>query len=105
MSFDMDKTLDDMIGAAADVLSKDASKIKACVRRAHEESREALEDIARKRLSGAYDDDDVQSELEDEGKTLKAALLACKVQAKAAAQKAVNAAFDVLRKAIRAALP
>lgn len=104
MSFDMDKTLNDMVSAASGVLSKDASKVQTCVRRAHEESREALEDIARKRVAGDYDDDDVESELEDEGQTLKAALLACKVQAKAAAQKAINAAFDVLRRAIKAAL-
>jgi len=104
MSFDLNKTLEEMVGAATGVLSKDATKIQACVRRAVDESRAELEIIAQNRLSGAYDDDDVESELEDEGKTLRSALLACKVQGKAAVQKAVNAAFGVLKKAIKAAL-
>jgi hypothetical protein len=104
MSLDMDKTLDDMVAAAAGALSKDASKVEACVRRAYTESREALENIARKRLAGDFDDAGVESELEDEAETLKAALLACTVRTKAAAQKAINAAFEVLKKAIKAAL-
>ena len=104
MAFDIDGTFSDMLDAAGAVLGKEGPAVQACVKRAFAASREALKAIADARLAGQLDDDEMQSELDDEARTLKAALLACKVKAKAAAQKAINAAMDVLVKAINAAL-
>ena len=65
---------------------------------------DAIEAIAQARLTGEIDDDDVKSQLADEKDTLRAALLACKVKGKVAAQKAANAAIKVLADAIKATL-
>jgi DNA-binding transcriptional regulator GbsR (MarR family) len=104
MAFDASETLKNMIAAANDVFAAESPKIKDCVERALKDQEKALVDIAAARVTGDLTDDDMQSELEDERKTLEAALLACEVKTKAAAQQAANAAFKVLEKAIKAAL-
>lgn len=63
-----------------------------------------MNQIAFLRLSGQLTDEELQSELEDEKDTVQAQLLALKVLNKATAQKAANAALDVLYKAVIAAL-
>ncbi|SFB65267.1 hypothetical protein [Azotobacter beijerinckii] len=104
MAFDIEEVLDGMLDAAAGVLSAEWPKVRACVKTALEEERDALEAIAKARLNGEIDDDEMNSQLKDEKETLKAALLVCKVKGKIAAQKAANAAIKVLSDAIKAAL-
>jgi hypothetical protein len=104
MAFDVSDTLKNMIAAARDVLAAESPKIKECVDKAIKEQGDALADIATARLKGDLTDTEMQSELEDEQKTLEAVLLACEVKTKAVAQQAANAAFKVLEKALRAAL-
>ncbi|MBK8065289.1 MAG: hypothetical protein IPK29_15540 [Betaproteobacteria bacterium] len=104
MALDFDKVFDDMLGAAAGVLSAEWPKVKACVEGAFKREREALEGIARARLKGEIGDEDAKSQLEDEKLVLEAELLVCKVQGKVAAQQAVNAAIGVLAAAIKGAL-
>lgn len=104
MAFDADKTLQDMIKAISGVLSGEWPAIKSCVERALEKEKEAIAKIAKARLKNQIDDDDMRRHLEDRKLVLEAALLACQVTAKMAAQNAANAAIDVLSKAIKAAL-
>jgi len=104
VSLDMDKTLDGMLAAAHDMLGSDWPKVKACVEQAFKAERKALENIARAALRGGWGDAELASELEDEAVALRDALLPCKVRSKVATQQAVNAALDVLQKAIKAAL-
>ena len=104
MAFDIGEVLDGMLDAAAGVLSTEWPKIQACAKTAFEEERDALEAISKARLEGEINDDEMKSQLEDEKEALKAALLVCKVKGKVAAQKAANAAIEVLSDAIKAAL-
>lgn len=105
MAFDMKKTLDDMLGAIAGVLTGEWPKIKSCVEKALQDEKAALQEIADARLRGEITDDEMRSELDDEALALKAALLSCQVQAKAMVQEAANAAIAVLTDAIKTALP
>lgn len=104
MSFDINQTLDNMATAIAGVMAGEWPKIKDCMEKALQDEKEALEDIAMSRLSGEIDDEGMKSQLEDEKEALRAALLACKVKAKVAAQEAANAAIGVLADAIKAAV-
>lgn len=104
MAFDIGKVLDGMLGAAAGVLSTEWPNVEACVKTALKEERDALEAIAKARLEGEIDDDEVKSQLADEKEALKASLLACKVKGNVAAEKAANAAIKVLSDAIEGAL-
>lgn len=63
-----------------------------------------MNQIALLRLSGQLTDEELQSEIEDEKDTVQAQLLALKVLNKATAQKAANAALNVLYNAVIAAL-
>ena len=103
MAFDIGEVLKQMISAAGDVLAKEGPIIKGCVKAAFEQEKDALEEIAQARLEGEIDDDDLKSQIADEEDTLKAALLACKVKGKVAAQKAANAAIKVFTGALETA--
>lgn len=104
MSFDIDSTIGDMISAMSEVISGEWPNVKDCIKLALQDEKHALADIARARLDNEIDDEDMKSQLEDEKIALEAALLACQVRAKVMAQKAANAAIDVLKEAISLAL-
>jgi hypothetical protein len=104
MAFNFGEVLDEMLGAAAEVLSAEWPKVNTCVTTAFEEERNELEAIAKARLEGEIDDDEMKSQLADEKETLKAVLLVCQVKGKVAAQKAANAAIKVLSDAIKVAV-
>ena len=104
MEFDIDKTFGDMLDAMSGVVTEDWPKIKSCVNKALQDEKDALEAIAKARLDGEIDDEDLNSQLADEREALKAALLVCKVKTKVMAQKAANAAIKVLTDAIKVAL-
>ncbi|SRR6266496_171198 len=104
MAFDSAETLENMANAVRDVVASDWPKVRSCVERALKDQEEALKEIAATRLENELTDEEMKSELEDEKKTFEAALLACEVRAKAMAQQAANAAFQVLEQAIKVAL-
>mgnify|MGYP000851870533 CR=1 FL=1 len=104
MSFDIGKVFEGMLAASGDVLSAEWPGVQACVKAAYRDELAALEAIATARLDGEIDDAEMQSQLADEKEALKVALLACKVKGKLAAQKAANAAIEVLADAVGAAL-
>ena len=104
MAFDIDQTISDMASAISGVITDEWPAVKECVEKALDDEKEALLDIAQARINNEITDDDVKSNLEDEKVVLEAALLACQVKAKVMAQNAVNAAINVLKTAIKAAL-
>jgi hypothetical protein len=104
MSFDIDGTIKDMGNAAAAVLAGEAPRIRACLDKALEDEKEALQMIAEARIAGEITNADMKSQIADEREALKVALLVCKVKGKVAAQKAANAALKVLQNAIGTAL-
>jgi hypothetical protein len=104
MAFDTKAVLADMASAIQGVVTKDWPKLRTCAKEALEDERQALESLAKSRLAGEIDDDELKSEVADEKDTLKAALLSCEVGAKVTAQKAANAALKVFSDAIKLAL-
>ena len=104
MAFKIDDVLKGMGEAAAGVLGTELPKVQSCAKAAFDTERDALSEIAQARIDGDIDETEMNSQLDDEKEVLKAALLACEVEAKVAVQQAVNAAIDVLTNAIKAAL-
>ena len=104
MSFDIENVLSDMTSAVSGVISGEWKGVKECVEKALKEEKAALSEIAKARLNGEIDDEDVKEQLVDEKVALEAALLVCKVKTKVMAQNAANAAIDVFNKAIEMAL-
>lgn len=104
MAFDADKTVKDMAAAASGVFAGEWPAVKDCVEAALQDQKDAFADIAKARIKKEIDDDEMKSHLEDEKKAFESALLVCQIKAKAAIQRAANAAIDVLKQAIRAAL-
>ena len=104
MSFNIDTTLEDMVAAVKAIVDKDRHKISGYAKQIFDDEKKTLNQIALLRLSGQITDEELQSEIEDEKDTVQAQLLALKVLNKATAQKATNAALNVLYKAVIAAL-
>jgi hypothetical protein len=105
MKIDFKALFEEMTNAAGKSLAKDGPKVRACVKQAFAVEKQALREIAEARLAGEITEAELKEQLVDEKDTLRAALLACEVQTKAAAQKAVNAALKVFSEAVKAALP
>lgn len=101
MAFDLERTLEEMADAARRALSRDAREAKAAAENVLDDQREALEAIARARLAGEIDDEQMEEQLRDEKLAFQAGLSLVRAAGKAAVQKAANAAFAVLAKAIR----
>lgn len=105
MDFNIDQTLKGMIDAGLGVLSNEAPAVKDCVTNVLSREKDALKKIADMRLGNQIDDDDLLDQLGKRKEVLEAGLLSCQVQAKVAAQQAINAALDVFQKAIKALIP
>lgn len=104
MSFDIEGTIGDMAAAISGIISDEWSGVGTCVKKALDDEKEALANIAKARIDNEIDDEDLKSHLEDEIVVLEAALLACNVKAKIMIQNAANSAMDVLKEAIKVAI-
>ena len=104
MAFDIKATLSSMLDAMNNVVGVEWPKVRDCVRKALTEEQQALETLAKARLSGEIDDAMLAAQLDDERETLKSVLLVCEVIGKKMAQDAANAAIDVFNNAIRTAI-
>lgn len=80
------------------------SKVEVCVTKALQDENYALVQIAEARLAGEINDEELASQLEDEKLVLEATILACQAKQGSWRKKAANAAMDVLKAAIDAAL-
>lgn len=104
MALDLDLTLKDMAAAAARVFKKESKKAGKAAERVLQDRREALEAIAAARLANEIDDEELEIQLVDEKLAFQTGMLMVRALTKASVQKAANAAFAALTKAIKAAL-
>ena len=104
MSFDIETVLGDMLTAVKDSVDADWDDVKSYAKQVLENEKETLAELAEQRLRGKITEEELKSEFDDEKDTIEAELKAIQVMTKAMAQRAANAAMDVLSKAIKAAL-
>ncbi len=104
MSFEIQKTIQDMINAVEQVLKKEWPKVDAAVEQVLRNEAEALQNIAIERISGNITESDAARQIEDEKVVLESALAMLKVINKALIQDAVNAALDIFWKSVKTAL-
>ncbi|MCP4667297.1 MAG: hypothetical protein GY849_13125 [Deltaproteobacteria bacterium] len=100
MDFDIDRVIQDMIVAVVGVVKEEHGDISRYAKEIIEAEKETMTELSELRINGEITDDEFQSELEDEKDTLVAQLKAVAVMELAMTQKAVNAAIDVLVKAV-----
>ena len=104
MNFDINKVLGDMLAAMKNSLSDNWDEVQGPAKQFLENKKERLKLLSELRISGDLSQEKFESRLEDEKLILEAELNALAVVSKAIAQKAVNAAMDVLSRAVKAAI-
>ena len=104
MSIDWGQVLSDAVAAAQGKIGAATPQIKAYLRKVREGHEQALIQLGEARLSGAIDQQTLESEMEDEAKVVEVELLALQVIAKATAQAAADAFIQVVERAIGTAL-
>jgi hypothetical protein len=104
MSFDLNEVIKDMIDAVKATVQAKWKNVKDPATSYIESRKDRLEFLASARLNNEIDEDFFQKRLKDEKKILESELLSLKIVSTAIAQKAANAALEVLSKAIRTAL-
>jgi sialic acid synthase SpsE len=104
MSFDINTVINNMKRAAVDAIKNDVQNIPDYLKQVFENEKESLKALAEARLSGEIPDKIFQSELKREKRVLEAELLTISIMTKALAQKAINAAINVLVDAIKIAI-
>lgn len=104
MKFNIDDIINDMLGGAKDVIKSDWKNIKQTAELFFEQKKKRIGMIANFRLQNEIDDKELVSFLNDEKLLLASEIAALKIITKAMAQKAANAALDILYAAINKAL-
>jgi hypothetical protein len=104
MKFDIDEILADMLMAIKRVVKDNWKNVKDNANIYLQDRRNRLELLASLRLDKEIKEEFFQKRLKDEQKILESELHSIAIMSKAIAQKAANAAFDVLDKAISTAL-
>jgi hypothetical protein len=104
MDFDINTVLNNMKNAAIDAVQYDLQDIPVYLQQIFENEKESLQALAEARITGEISDSEFQNELSREKKVLEAEALTISIMTKAIAQKAINAAIDVLEEAIRLAI-
>lgn len=101
ISFDIDATIKDMLAAAKGQVATGWNDIKKTAEGFLQNKKKRLNMLADYRLSNEINDEELLSFLNDEKTLLASEVAALKVISKAVAQKAANAALDVLYNAIK----
>lgn len=104
MTFDIDETLSDMLKAIKAVVKDNWSMVKDNANTYLQDRRLRLELLASLRLTGEIEEAFFRKRLKDEKKILESELHSIAIMSKSIAQKAANAALDVLETAISKAL-
>ncbi len=104
MAFDINETLAQMLGVVKTTVEDNWSEVKETANEFLQRRKVRLELLADMRILGEITQKRLESRLEDERLLLEAELHAIAVITKAIAQKAANAAFDILNKAIKLAI-
>lgn len=101
MEFDINEVLSEMLSAVKGTVEDNWDEVKSVANEFLQRRKERLELLAELTLTGDLPLEKLKSRLEDEKLLLEAELHAIAIISKAIAQKAANAALDVLYKAIK----
>lgn len=101
MEFDINEVLAEMLSAVKGTVEDNWDEVKSVANEFLQRRKERLELLAELTLTGDLPLEKLKSRLEDEKLLLEAELHAIAIISKAIAQKAANAALDVLYKAIK----
>lgn len=104
MSFDFEKVFKDAVKAMKLSFVEDLPDIEDYWKTILDNEKESLKFITEQYLKGKWDKAKYNNELDREKEVVEITLLTLQIMTKAAAQKAVNAGFEVLRKAVEAML-
>lgn len=104
MEFDINEVLADMLGVIKQTVDDNWDEVKSTTNQFLQRRKERLELLAELRITGELSQEKFTSRLEDEKIVFEAELHAIAVISKAIAQKAANAAIDVLIKAVKAVI-
>lgn len=105
MAFDMNEVVAQMLGAIKTTVKEDWKLVKDSAGSFLQSRKERLDLLASLRLNNEISQKFFIKRLEDEKKILESELHAVAVITKAAAQRAANAAIDVLSKAVDKLIP
>jgi len=100
MSFDFDAVLDDMLGAMREELGGGWQDLQGYAQEVFNNNKSSLNNLIGQYKRGDLTESEFISELDDEKDTLAGELAALTVISKAAAQRAINAAMNVLAQAV-----
>ena len=104
MNFDINEVISDMLSAVKSTVTDNWSEVKSTASQFFQRKKERLELLAELRISGELSEEKFASRLEDEKLIVEAELHAIAVISKAIAQKAANAAMDILQQAVKVAV-
>jgi hypothetical protein len=104
MNFDINEVLSDMVSAIKGVVEDNWDEVKSTANQFLQRRKERLELLADLRIKNEISQEKFESRLLDEKLVLEAELHAIAVISKAIAQKATNAALEVLEKAVKVAI-
>ena len=104
MNFDINEVLAEMIAAIKDTVADNWNEVKSTANQMLQRKKERLELLAELRISGDLSQEKFESRLADEKLIVEAELHAIAVLSKAIAQKAANAAIEILEKAVKIAI-
>ena len=105
MAFDINETVAQMLAVVKTTVKDNWSIVKETANTFLQARKDRLELLASLRLSNEISQRFFLKRLEDEKKILESELHAVAIVTKAIAQKAANAALDILEKAVSKALP
>ncbi len=101
MTKDIDRIIDDATEAIKDVVKEDWPGIKDYATQVLQNKKEAIQEFAKALASGEITNEEFESAMAGEKKTLEAELVAPTVMTKAMAQKAANAAAKTIVRAVQ----
>jgi hypothetical protein len=104
MKLDINKIISDMLAGIKGTVADNWDEVKAVAEQFMKNRRDSLLLIAELFISGEITEEKFKSRLEDEKLVLEAQLNAMAVITKAIAQRAANAAIDILEQAVKAAI-
>ena len=104
MKFDINEILADMLSAIKGTVEDNWDEVKSTATQFLQRKKERLELLAELRINNELSQEKFVSRLADEKLIAEAELHAIAVISKAIAQKAANAAMDILEKAVKIAV-
>jgi hypothetical protein len=105
MAFDINEVVAQMLGAVKTSVKDDWKLVKETASTFLQTRKDRLELLASLRLNNEINQKFFQKRLEDEKKIMESELHAVAIVTKAAAQRAANAALDILSKAVTQLIP